>query len=489
MKIGEFLKTAKGKVTMIGGTTVVAVGIIVAVLLQGGGYRSILVKQVEGTVNIVGEKNNGEAYSGERLYSGDDVTVLEASSLTMCMDNDKYVYADANTHFKLEASPAKEDSRIRIILDKGSELNELKSKLGSNDSYEVDTPNSTMSVRGTVFRVTVYVGSDGLVYTLLEVKEGLVFVRLKTQDGTFNGVEREFKAGESALIRGNFEFSEFIENDEGEVERHLDYESLPEDSVERLITLLKNELDIDEESDNLDGNIESKDDKSEKDDKGKKVDSEGNPVDEKVDDKSEADNKSDKDKKTEANTSSEQKTEKKADSKKSTDNKKNTSQKKKDNTDAVTENTAQKDKTQDTNNTAQTKTADEKKTEQSQPSAEKKTEEKTEHVHTLGAWETVTEATCTSNGSRQRRCTSCGEVVDKESIAATGHSWGAWTTVANATCTSAGSNKRTCTSCGESETSRVEALGHDWVTHKSESTGADGYFITWEECSRCGLTK
>ena len=120
---------------------------------------------------------------------------------------------------------------------------------------------------------------------------------------------------------------------------------------------------------------------------------------------------------------------------------------------------------------------------------EEKTEEKTEHVHTLGAWETVTEATCTSNGSRQRRCTSCGEVVDKESIAATGHSWGAWTTVANATCTSAGSKKRTCTSCGESETSRVAALGHDWVTHKSESTGADGYFITWEECSRCGLTK
>nr|MCR4989645.1 hypothetical protein [Lachnospiraceae bacterium] len=148
MKIGAFFKTTLGKVIAVGGGTVVAVGIIIAVILQGKGYRSISVQQVTGDVIITGEKNNGQAYVGQRLFSGDDVSVKAASELVMCMDSDKYVYADQNTHFSLQASGAKEDSLIKIYLDAGSELNVLQSKLGPNDTYEVDTPNSTMAVRG-----------------------------------------------------------------------------------------------------------------------------------------------------------------------------------------------------------------------------------------------------------------------------------------------------------------------------------------------------
>ena len=128
MDIKSFFGSTKGKVITIGGVAVVAVGIIVAVLLQGDGYRSILVKDVKGTVDVVGEKNNGQAYAGQRLYSGDDVTVNAQSELTMCMDNDKYVYADENTHFRLEASSTKESSKIKIVMDKGSELNVLNAK-------------------------------------------------------------------------------------------------------------------------------------------------------------------------------------------------------------------------------------------------------------------------------------------------------------------------------------------------------------------------
>ncbi len=255
MKAGAFLKaalqTTKGKVVTIGGSTAIAVGIGAAVLLQGEGFRSISVEQVTGTVNIVGEQNNGQAYVGEHLYSGDDVTVGDASELTMCMDNDKYVYADANTHFTLEASADKDDSLIKIYLDAGSELNELHSKLDPNDTYEVDTPNSTMSVRGTKFRVTVYKAKDGLVYALSEVNDGEVLVKLKTTDGTYNGVEKLFTPGQSALIRGNSDFSEFITSamldnadlsnlTEEDTVLMLAYDSLPEDGLERLIALLEN---------------------------------------------------------------------------------------------------------------------------------------------------------------------------------------------------------------------------------------------------------
>ena len=92
MGLKEFFGTTKGKVAAGGAGAEVAVGIVVAVLLQGEGYRSIAVDDVRGSVDVVGETNNGQAYKGERLYSGDDVDVKKASELTMVMDNDKYVY-------------------------------------------------------------------------------------------------------------------------------------------------------------------------------------------------------------------------------------------------------------------------------------------------------------------------------------------------------------------------------------------------------------
>ena len=267
MKIGDFLKTTKGKVvTLASGAGVIAVGIAVAVLMQGSGYRSIAVDGLEGTVNVVGEKNNGNAYVGQNLYSGDDVTVASASSLTMCMDGDKYVYADADTHFSLEASKPKDDSRIKLNLDAGSELNELKNKLADGESYVVDTPNSTMSVRGTTFRVTVYKGEDGLWYTLLEVISGTVEVALKTEDGTYNGIVAQFGEGQAAMVRGNSEFSEFIVGEENEEILIFDYKQLPENAVPRvemIISFLKDNMivgDIEEqhledEEEASDGNV------------------------------------------------------------------------------------------------------------------------------------------------------------------------------------------------------------------------------------------
>ena len=267
MKIGDFLKTTKGKVvTLASGAGVIAVGIAVAVLMQGSGYRSIAVDGLEGTVNVVGEKNNGNAYVGQNLYSGDDVTVASASSLTMCMDGDKYVYADADTHFSLEASNPKDDSRIKLNLDAGSELNELKNKLADGESYVVDTPNSTMSVRGTTFRVTVYKGEDGLWYTLLEVISGTVEVALKTEDGTYNGIVAQFGEGQAAMVRGNSEFSEFIVGEENEEILIFDYKQLPENAVPRvemIISFLKDNMivgDIEEqhledEEEAFDGNV------------------------------------------------------------------------------------------------------------------------------------------------------------------------------------------------------------------------------------------
>ncbi|MBS7303507.1 MAG: FecR domain-containing protein [Lachnospiraceae bacterium] len=236
----KFLKSTKGKIIAgVAGTGCVAIGIAAAVLMQGDGYRTILVEECNGTSKVVTQKQEElDAYQGMHFYSGYDVSVLEDSDLTMHMDMDKYVYAEENTHFWLEASGTSEDSKTTIHLDSGSELNRIDKQLAEGEVYEVDTPNSTMSVRGTVFRVSVYTDENGDTYTSLEVLEGEVDVRLKTEDGTYNGEEASVATGEAVLIRSDDKISEFVKK-EDTIIRAIDYTSLPKKTAEVLISYIE----------------------------------------------------------------------------------------------------------------------------------------------------------------------------------------------------------------------------------------------------------
>ncbi len=448
----ELMKTTKGKAIAGAICAAVIVGIILAVVLKKDGYRSISVEDVKGTVDVVGERNNGQAYKGQRLYSGDDVTVMEASELVMCADNEKYVYADENTHFVLEASSPKESSRIKIRIDKGSELNVLNAKLGIDDSYEVDTPNSTMSVRGTTFRVTVYMGNDGFVYTLLEVTEGRVLCKLKTRTGTYNGVEKEFGPGESALIRGNDDLSEFVVGEEGQEVRILDYDNLPKANVPRLIALLrKSGIEINDPQ-YPEGDESGNDDSS--------ANSTGNDITSTSDNSDEADK--DEAKPTEhVHAPDDMKTVKEP-----------------------------------------TCTADGLKQQTCKDCGEVIKEEKIPAKgHVAGEMKIVKDATCTEAGSKQQVCTVCGTVLATEAIPAKGHVPGELTITQQPGCEEHGTTKRFCTVCGEVlEIGDLPPAGHDWQdVYRTESTSTytnSGAPVTvytdvydHSECSRCGARR
>ena len=123
-----------------------------------------------------------------------------------------------------------------------------------------------------------------------------------------------------------------------------------------------------------------------------------------------------------------------------------------------------------------------------------------EDAHTWGEWETVTEPTCTAEGTRKRicevcgkeetdsipalghdfeeeytvdvapdcetkgsesrHCTRCDATTDSREIEATGHTWGEWETLTEPTCTAEGTRKRICDKCGDDETDSIPALGH-----------------------------
>lgn len=150
-------------------------GIALACILAGCGTsaRTISVDDITGQAIVENKSGSHDAYVEEHLISGDAVSVMENSELLLLLDQDKHVYADANTHFSLEATGKEGSSKTKIVMHYGTVLCGIDNKLGDSESFEVETQNSLMAVRGTVFTVT-YTETDGEPVTTVKVKEGVV---------------------------------------------------------------------------------------------------------------------------------------------------------------------------------------------------------------------------------------------------------------------------------------------------------------------------
>lgn len=178
-------------------------------------YRQIQVYQVEGTAYVDRQETKGiEAYENMQLQSEDILNVSTDSYLQLKLDEDKYLLLEPDTRIRLEASGNSTDSRTKIHLEQGAVVSNLENPLSPKSSYEVNSPNSTMAVRGTVFRVEVTYGEDGVSHTKLSVYEGKVGSRLVFPDGSISDEEVSVAAGSQVRIWGNEEDSDYEGMDE-----------------------------------------------------------------------------------------------------------------------------------------------------------------------------------------------------------------------------------------------------------------------------------
>lgn len=174
-------------------------------------YRSILVYELEGSASI--ERDGKEAVNVvENLYleSGDRVKTAADSNMRLKLDDDKYIMVEEESVFRIEAAGNKEDSKTSIYLEQGVITNEIQNKLSNKSSYDVTTPNSVMAVRGTIFRVEIYLDENGDKYTKLSVFEGEVTANLAYPDGT-TGEEVQIEAGKEVIIHSNNTVTEYLE--------------------------------------------------------------------------------------------------------------------------------------------------------------------------------------------------------------------------------------------------------------------------------------
>ena len=228
------------------GAAIMGLLIVSALIISFGmkkeeSYRDIKVMSIKGTATVErASVGSLDAYEDMKLESGDRLSVDSNSSLILSMDDNKYAMLEPGSSLTLEADGTRENSRTVIHLEAGAVMNYLSEKLSEKSSYEVTVPNSTMAVRGTVFRVAIVYDEDGDSYTTVQVFDGIVGCRLVFPDGTISEEEVQLAPGKEVLIHGDTEISEYV----GDKGHDIDYTTLNRETLEFLLFCIDDGSDL-----------------------------------------------------------------------------------------------------------------------------------------------------------------------------------------------------------------------------------------------------
>lgn len=190
-------------------------------------YRQIQVYKIDGTATVERQESRMEVYENMQLSSGDMVETASNSYLQLKLDEDKYILLEPDSKICLQATGNSVDSNTSIFLEKGAIVNQIDNPLSEDSNYQVTTPNSTMAVRGTTFRVEITYDEKGDSYAKVAVYGGKVECNLVFPDGTV-AEPLLAETGTQVLVWGDDKDSEYIENG------NTSYEELKEKVIDFL---------------------------------------------------------------------------------------------------------------------------------------------------------------------------------------------------------------------------------------------------------------
>lgn len=182
------MKKRKAKIiAIIVAVIVVAIGVIAAVLLlnkdKDEGYRVIKIKSYENEVSLSRNGEDVKVFEGISLQTKDTVTTKEKSTASLLADSDKHILASENTCFDIVTSGNEKEGKIQIDISYGTVLFDIEEKLPKNSTFEVNTPNASLSVRGTTFEVSYDKETNK---TSVSVIEGAVNVKTQEESHILN---------------------------------------------------------------------------------------------------------------------------------------------------------------------------------------------------------------------------------------------------------------------------------------------------------------
>lgn len=187
-----------------------------------------------GTVQVKHEGGSWtSAENGMLLYQSDSVKTGDNSSASIILFETSVVRLDSNTEVTIDELTQQEETNVLLSQDSGRTWNTI-SKMSGIDDYEVQTPTTVASVRGTAFVViveengTTYYGVSHGVLNVSSISNGVI------QD------QIDVSGNESVLviinlINESLEINPF-EMDEWVLENLLKDEQFVEDLMDELYT-------------------------------------------------------------------------------------------------------------------------------------------------------------------------------------------------------------------------------------------------------------
>ena len=217
----------------VAAVTAVAVT-IVALNRKADTYRLLKMFEFEGT-GIVSREGKGDItpYTNMVLESGDKIS-LNTGILTIQADDDKFIHLDENTTIQLVASGTSVNSKTAIEIIEGGITSDIRNKLSADSTYEINTPNSAMSVRGTVFYTYTY-EIDGVKYTRTCCFDGEVTSRLVYKDGTESEEIVSVPKGKEVIIYEDGTTTDYLYAEP----QDIDYNSLPDEVLLQLRDMIE----------------------------------------------------------------------------------------------------------------------------------------------------------------------------------------------------------------------------------------------------------
>jgi len=170
---------------------VCVVTIVIIVANSTKSYRVITVEKPIGEV-VVGRKGkNFGAIEGMNLVSKDSLSTAKEAIAILLLDTDKHIVVEQNTDISIVATGNEEAGNVRVDIKSGVAKFAVDNKLNDESTFEVQTPNALLAIRGTEFMVD-YDGDDDS--TVIKVDSGVVHLEYENE-------EIDLTEGESAFIK------------------------------------------------------------------------------------------------------------------------------------------------------------------------------------------------------------------------------------------------------------------------------------------------
>ena len=132
---------------------IIASAILLSLYFGGDVVRELAVSEITGSAYITRGAKRLAAGKNAKLMNGDILSTDKNSTVRISLDDDKYIFVEPDSMLYIYFTDIAGEGDISVNLSRGAAICEINEKLKKKASFTFKTPNSIVSVRGTVFRV------------------------------------------------------------------------------------------------------------------------------------------------------------------------------------------------------------------------------------------------------------------------------------------------------------------------------------------------